>query len=91
MKYTVHVDDNFNFMDEEERYSSGSYDTLEAAVARCKQLIEEELQSYLDQGYAPDKLFETWAMWGEDPFIRPSNDSGFSARAYAKEFSGSLT
>ena len=45
MTYTVYVDDNFHFMDEDQRKASGTFDTTEAAVVYCKKLIEGELVS----------------------------------------------
>ena len=36
MTYTVFVDDNFHYMDKDERYTHGLFETLEAAVEAAK-------------------------------------------------------
>jgi hypothetical protein len=85
--FTVMVDDNFHYMDESERYKLGEYDTLEEAIAACKKLVDEYLQDSLQQGVSPEKLYETYAMFGDDPFILGAEPGSvpFSARDYASE------
>ena len=82
MTYTVSIDDNFHFMQEDERYTSGTFATAEEAKEHCKALIKAELNSYLEQGIAVDKLAFTWGAFGEDPWINP--DCGFSSRDFVE-------
>jgi hypothetical protein len=42
--YVVFVDDNFHYMDEEERYKSGDYATLEEAVSKCRRIVDDFLE-----------------------------------------------
>jgi hypothetical protein len=35
MSYTVLVDDNFHYMDKDERYTLGEFESLEAAIIAC--------------------------------------------------------
>jgi len=44
MKYKVLVDDNFHYMDEDERYELGEFDTSEDAIAPCKKIVDECLR-----------------------------------------------
>jgi hypothetical protein len=86
MKYTVFVDDNFHYMDEDERYKLGEFDTREEALAAAKKIIEE----FLDPAYEPwmtaQEMYEGYVMFGEDPFIVPDDPADhFSAWDYAKE------
>jgi len=86
LKYRVFVDDNFHYMDESERYSRGDFDSLEAAVAACKRIVDEFLASNYLPGMALGDLLTQYALFGEDPFV----DAGdgivhFSARDYASE------
>ena len=86
--YTVMVDDNFHYMDEDCRYKHGDFATYERAVAACKKIVDEELQDMLDQGVEPEKLSATWSMFGSDPFILGDIAEGsrrFSARDYVTE------
>lgn len=43
MKYTVFVDDNFHYGEEEERYKLDEFDTCEETVAACKKLLTNSL------------------------------------------------
>ena len=64
--YTVYVDDNFHYMDESERYKLGEFDDCAAAIAACKQIVDELLLPNLGQS---EDLLVTYGMFGEDPFI----------------------
>lgn len=82
-KYTVCVDDNFHYMDESERYELGEFDDCEAAIAACKQIVDDFLQS--NRGRQED-LYAAYSLFGEDPFIRTDDPNcHFSARDYARE------
>ena len=81
--YTVYVDDNFHYMDEDERYKLGEFDDCAAAIAACKQIVDEFLLPNRGQS---DDLLVTYLMFGEDPFIMTDDpDCKFSARDYARE------
>jgi hypothetical protein len=41
MRYTVLVDDNFHYMDKDERYSLGEFESLDAAIAVCKKIVDD--------------------------------------------------
>lgn len=82
-KYTVYVDDNFHYMDESERYKLGEFDDCAAAIAACKQIVDECLLHNCGNG---EDLYVTYLMFGEDPFIRTDDPNcKFSARDYARE------
>ena len=86
MIYRVLVDDNFHYMDESERYQLGEYDSLEAAVAACKKVVDEFLTSNLRPGMTTGELLTQYAFYGEDPFIITGDGTvPFSARDYASE------
>jgi hypothetical protein len=81
--YVVFVDDNYHYMDEEERYKSGDYETLEEAVVKCKIIVDEFLEREHKSGMSPNELYDRYCMFGEDPFIRGPT-AEFSARDYAR-------
>src|SRR5258708_2881041 len=81
--YTVFVDDNFHYMDESERYKLGEFDDCAAAIAACKQIVDEFL---LPNSGRSEDLYVTYTMFGEDPFILTDDPNcKFSARDYARE------
>ena len=42
--YQVFVDDNYHYMDEDERYKHGDFATFEEALTACKTIVDEYLQ-----------------------------------------------
>lgn len=76
------VDDNFHYMDEDERYQAGEFDTPQEAINLCKEIVEASIQ--YEDGKSPEELFATYCMFGEAPFI--IGDVSFSGREYAKEY-----
>ncbi len=88
--YTVLVDDNFHYTDESERYTSGTFPSLEAAIEACRHIVDDFLEESC-KGIEPsrDELYEHYVAFGLDPFIM-SNDPfipkvPFSAWTYARE------
>ncbi len=87
-RYTVLVDDNFHYMDEDERYKAGEYTNYERAVTRCKQIVDASLRQGYQPGITGQELYKAYRGFGEDPFITPDPPDGqppFSAWAYAKD------
>ncbi len=84
--FEVLVDDNFHYQDESERYKHGEYDTYEAAVEACKQIVDGDLLHLYKQGESAAELYYSYTSFGEDPFIRPSpSGEMFSAWNYARQ------
>jgi hypothetical protein len=69
MKYTVHVDDNFHYMDERERALDSEWDDPEAAEQRCRGIVDAYLASAYRPGMQWDELFASYTTFGEDPWI----------------------
>jgi hypothetical protein len=57
--FEVFVDDNFHYQDESERYKYGEYETYEAAVEVCKQIVDGEL-FHLYQSSMSAERFSAW-------------------------------
>jgi hypothetical protein len=86
MSFTVFVDDNFHYMDEDERYKLGEYETLDAALAACRGIVDEFLATNHKPGMSADELLAQYKGFGEDPFIMGAGAaSPFSAWTYAQE------
>lgn len=85
--WTVYVDDNFNYMDEDERYSLGVFDNHDAAVAACKNIVDKFLLG--NPARTADDLYRQFTSFGEDPWISgPSVEPDarpFSAWDYARQ------
>jgi hypothetical protein len=81
------VDDNFHYMDEDERYTHGEFADAGAAIEHCRQIVDEYLESAYKPGMSAEELWESYTSFGEDPFIR-SVDAAlvhFSAWDYARD------
>jgi hypothetical protein len=86
MTYRVLVDDNFHYLDTADRYQSGVFETLEAAIQAAKAIVDEFLVTALRPGMTAAQLFEQYTSFGEDPFIvsADSRSASFSAWDYAR-------
>jgi hypothetical protein len=85
--YRVMVDDNFHYMDEEERFEHGSFATAEEAIAACKRIVDEDLAQYFKPGMTGSALYEMCTSFGDDPFVVGDLDDpliAFSAWDYGK-------
>jgi hypothetical protein len=84
-KYTVFVDDNFRYMDEDARSKLGEFDDCASAVAACKRIVDSFLAT-CDASRGADEMYNQYTAFGEDPWIRTEGgDCGFSAWTYARE------
>jgi hypothetical protein len=85
MSYTVLVDDNFHYMDKDERYSLGAFESIDAAITACKQIVDEYLRTALKPGMTAAELLASYVFFGEDPYIDGTDaNTRFSAWNYAK-------
>lgn len=85
-KYIVYVDDNFHYMDEDERYKSGEFDDCESAKKRCMEIVDEYLINAYQSGMAWNQLWSSYKSFGEDPWIASSDVTcKFSAWDYAEK------
>jgi hypothetical protein len=85
--YIVMVDDNFHYMNEEERWQLGAFATADQAIAASKELVDENLSDYYRPGMTATELYEMYVGYGDDPFVISPSDApnvDFSAWDYAK-------
>ena len=85
--YEVFVDDNFHYMDEEERYSAAVFPTYGEALAHAKQIVDKSLLDLHEPGKSADDLMASYVQFGEDPWISPTPEGTerFSARDHARQ------
>jgi hypothetical protein len=84
--FTVMVDDNFHYMDEDERRALGEFATWEEAVQAARQIVERSLSEHYKPGMTAEQLYSAYTGFGEDPFIVPKPEGqAFSAWTYAKQ------
>ncbi len=57
-RYKVLVDDNFHFMEEDERYQHGVFPTAEEAIAVCQRIVDSDLDKLLKPGMTASELYE---------------------------------
>lgn len=84
MTYVIRVDDNYDYMDKDARYTYGEYATLEDALKAAKEIVDGCLSSAYTPGMSAEDLYQIYTSLGEDPFIVGPEDSNFSAWTYAK-------
>jgi len=86
LKYQLYVDDNYDYMEEDERYLAGKFDKLEEAIAIAKQIVDDYLLANFKAGMSAEELYSMYTEFGEDPFIVGGPpESTFSAWSYAME------
>ena len=86
MKYTLYIDDNFHYMDDDERYKAGEFSSLEKAIAKARHIVDEFLSQAHKKGMTAEELRRQYSSFGEDPFIVGGPpESNFSAWDYAKK------
>ncbi len=83
------VDDNYHYMDEDERHEHGTYGTVEEALAVCRDIFNRSLMHAYKPGMTAQALYEGYVGFGNDPFIvvidGADGNAKFSAWDYAKE------
>jgi hypothetical protein len=90
--FRVFVDDNFHYMDEDERWVLGDFVRYEDALAAARHLVE----AFFDEakpGQTAADLYDDYVAFGDDPFIVPIGGaelpaSRFSAWEYARHVAG---
>jgi hypothetical protein len=94
VRYKVMVDDNFHYMDDNERYEFGTFLNVEDAIAACKNIVESNLAGFIKPGMTAAELYDLYGYFGDDPFILTivpnTGEVHFSAWHYAKERSDAL-
>jgi hypothetical protein len=86
--YRVMIDDNFHYMEEDERRELGTYASVEEALAACRDVVDAWLAANYKPGMSPAELIEQYKSFGDDPFIvtlpgAPAAAAKFSAWDYA--------
>ena len=85
MIYKVMVDDNYDYMDLEKRYTQGEYETFEAAIDACKKIVDQWLASSYKPGMSAEELCSAYKNFGLDPWISGPENKSFSAWEYAEK------
>lgn len=87
--FRVMIDDNFHFMDEDERIESGTFQTYEAAVKAAKKIVDRSLRwerSQCKNPTNPKELYHRYTDFGDDPFVMPQPPGEhFSAWGFAEQ------
>ena len=79
--YKVWIDDNFHFMNEDERIFHGEFDTPTQAIVACQKIVDANIKSITENEIDPNKAYESYVCFGDDPWIEGLD---FSAFEYAK-------
>jgi len=83
--YTVMIDDNYHYMDKDERYQHDEFATATEAIMAARKIVDSYLASAYQPGMSAAALYSSYTMFGEDPYIvSPGESVEFSAWDYAK-------
>jgi hypothetical protein len=87
--YRVLINDNAHYMDESERADHGVFCDADGAIAACKEIVDDGLNTMWKPGTTAKELYELYIAFGPDPFVVPHSpndpDVEFSAWTYAKK------
>ena len=90
--YRVLINDNARYMDESERADHGVFCDADGAIAACKEIVDDELNTMWKPGTTAKELYELYIAFGPDPFVVPHSpndpDVEFSAWTYALQAQG---
>jgi len=92
--YRVMVDDNFHYMDKDERAEAGTFATAEDAIAACRGIVDDSLGHLLTPGMTANDLLAQYRLFGDDPFVVPTEGAEpvkFSAWDYAEARTTEIT
>jgi hypothetical protein len=92
--YKVMVDDNFHYMEDDERWEYGTFATADEALAACRRLVDGSLLEEYRDGATAEKLYDRYTSFGDEPFavaLDGAEKVEFSARNYARERAQELT
>ena len=94
-KYLVMIDDNFHYHDPDMRTRDSEHSSAEAAIARCKAIVDAWLAHAVRNAPEPmtaAELLDAYQGFGDDPFVvapagaeRVEFSAWDYARARAKE------
>ena len=88
-RYRVVTVDNFHYMEDDANAESSVFETYNAAVAACREIVDRSLAWHHKPGMTAERLYDDYIDFGDDPFIVAIGDAPlgekFSAWSYAKE------
>ena len=70
--YRVLINDNAHYMDESERADHGVFCDADGAIAACKEIVDDELNTMWKPGTTAKELYELYVAFGPDPFCHVS-------------------
>jgi hypothetical protein len=94
MPYRVVVADNFHYMEDDKNAGAGVFESYDAAVAACREIVDRSLAWHHRPGMTAARLYDTYIDFGDDPFVAAIGDAPlgekFSAWAYAERRCGEI-
>jgi hypothetical protein len=72
----------------DERWTAGDFDTFEAAVAKCRRIVQNSLNDLYKSGMTAEALYRLYTGFGDDPFVvvpRGEPRGTFSSWDFAKD------
>jgi hypothetical protein len=69
--YRVLINDNAHYMDESQRADHGVFGDADGAIAACKEIVDDELNTMWKPGTTAKELYKLYVAFGPDPFVVP--------------------
>lgn len=87
MMYRVYVADNYRWADEELAPVAESFSSYNAAVVKCKEIVDEWFADEIASNRPLSELAIHYQAFGPDPFVVPRAEGvpAFSSRQYAEQ------
>ncbi len=85
-RYRVIVDDNFHYMQEDERYEAGTFGSYAEALAKCKEIVEASLRQMAKPEMTADELYSSYVTFGDDPWIPETPEAVGESRRESREW-----
>jgi len=87
LKYHLRIYENSHYMDEDEAYNFGTFDTYDAAVVDAQRIVQDFFDDSLNNEVKVEDLLTQYLLFGQDPIILPIGKDipPFSARSYAEK------
>ena len=82
LPFTVLVADNYDY--QSAAYVDSHHPDIESALAQCRDIVDRCLAECHQPGESAQGLFETYKLYGDDPYLEGSDTPAFSAWDYAR-------
>ena len=91
-KFQVIVEDNYHYMEDDDRRVVGTFDTYEKALAAARKIVTNSVKHCAEDKRDAGEIHACYVMFGEDAWILPTPEGveSFSGRTFAQSVAEGL-